>query len=76
MLRQLIKTLFPGLMDRIEAESRTWMMHCPNCGFEISIWEAGGMRYRGLGAVYRLGRCRDCGKIGMLRVYQRDHPAR
>jgi hypothetical protein len=76
MLRWLIKALFPGLMIRIEAESRTWMMQCPNCGFETSVWEAGGMRYKGLGSVYRLGRCRVCGKIGMLRVYQRDYPDR
>ena len=71
MLRRLIKALFPGLMDRIEAESRTWMMRCPNCGFEISIWEAGGMRYKGLGTVYRLGRCHGCDKVSMLRVYRR-----
>jgi len=63
-------------MDRIEAESRTWMMQCPKCGFETSIWQAGGMRYKGLGPVYRLGRCPSCEKIGMLRVYQRDDSAR
>ena len=70
MLRRLIQFLSPGLMQRIEAESRAWMMHCPTCGYEISVWEHGGMRYRALGTVYRLGRCRNCFKIGMQRVYR------
>ncbi len=75
MLRALIRFLAPGLMNRIEVESRTWMMHCTHCGCETSIWDAGGMRYKGLGTVYRLGRCRNCGKISMLRVYKRNQPA-
>ena len=71
MLRALIKRLFPGLMVKIEAESRQWMMQCPECRHEVSVWEYGGMRYRGYGTVYRLGRCRNCNKVGMLRVYKR-----
>ena len=71
MLRRLIKLIAPGLMTKIEAESRQWMMQCPGCGYEVSVWEYGGMRYRGHGTVYRLGRCRGCGTIKMLRVYKR-----
>ncbi len=59
-------------MRRIEAESRTWMMRCPRCGHETSVWDNGGMRYRALGTVYRLGRCRGCSRVGMLRVYRRE----
>ncbi len=72
MLRKIISRLAPGLMQRIEAESRRWLMQCPRCGFEISVWEYGGLRYRALGTVYRLGRCRNCKRIGMLRVYLPD----
>ena len=75
MLRRLISFLSPTLLDRIESESRQWMMQCPNCGYEVSVWDYGGMRYRGFGTVYRLGRCRDCGKVKMLRVYKRDSDA-
>jgi hypothetical protein len=75
MLRSLIKSLFPGLMHRIENESRSWMMQCRKCGHETSVWDYGGMRYGGLGPVYRLGRCRGCHKVSMLRVYQRDDSA-
>jgi hypothetical protein len=73
MLRALIKTLFPALMERVEAESKTWFMQCRTCGYQISVWDYGGMRYRGLGTVYRLGRCRECDKVSMLRVCRREH---
>ena len=61
-------------MERVEAESRAWFMQCRKCGYEISVWVYGGMRYRGAGTVYRLGRCRECRKVSMLRVYQHSHP--
>ena len=72
MLRKLIKKLAPGLYRRIETESRSWMMHCPKCASEFSLWDYGGMRYKGLGTVYRLGRCRACNRISMLRIYRKD----
>jgi hypothetical protein len=59
-------------MGDVEAESRSWMVQCP-CGFEISIWELGGVRY---GAVSKgkklLRRCRQCGKIRWHRVYKKQ----
>ena len=72
MLRYVIRSLFPGLMHRIEEESRCWMVQCPKCGHGTSVQDYGGMRYGGLGLVYRLGRCRGCHRISMLRVYKRD----
>ena len=72
MLRKLIKKLAPDLSQRIEADSRRWMMQCPECGYEISVWDYGGMRYKALGSAYRLGRCRGCKRIRMLRVYRKD----
>ena len=75
MLRGLINLLSPSLLERIEAESRLWMMQCPGCGHEVSVWEYGGMRYRGVGTVYRLGRCRGCGAVKMLKVYRHQASA-
>lgn len=69
MLRQLIACLFPALASRIEAESRQWMMQCRTCGHEVSVWDAGGIRYKASGPVWRLGRCANCGRVGMLRVH-------
>ncbi len=59
-------------MRRIETESRRWFLQCPDCGFEISVWDSGGMRFRARGKAYRRGRCRGCNRVGMLRLYQRD----
>ena len=72
MLRGLIKFLSPALLAKVEAESRRWMMQCPRCGHETSVWDAGGIRYKARGPVWRLGRCAGCGRLGMLRVYLPD----
>ena len=71
MLRALILRLFPGKAERFERDSREWMVQCPKCGHEISVWEAGGIRYKARGTVRRLGRCSKCGKTSMLRIYHK-----
>ena len=38
----------------MEAESRQWMMQCPNCNFERSVWEMGGVRWKSAGSQKRL----------------------
>lgn len=75
MLRSLIARLSPTLLQRIEAESRTWLMQCQKCGHEISVWEAGGMRYKALGPVWRLGRCVNCQRVGMMKVFRHSGDA-
>ncbi|MDJ0908570.1 MAG: hypothetical protein QNI99_05230 [Woeseiaceae bacterium] len=69
MLRKLIVRFFPNLAAKIEADSRRWMIHCKHCGFEQSVWDAGGIRYKARGTVWRYGKCANCGKSGMLKVY-------
>ena len=72
MLRKLISMISPRLASSMEAESRQWMMQCPGCGHEVSVWDSGGIRYKASGTVWRLGRCSQCRKMGMLRVYRRE----
>lgn len=74
MLRKLIAKLSPKLAASIEAESRQWMMQCPKCGHEVSVWDGGGIRYKASGTVRRLGRCARCDKVRMLRIYFREVP--
>ena len=69
MLRKLIVRFFPNFAAKIEADSRRWMIHCKHCGFEQSVWDAGGMRYKARGTVWRYGKCANCGKSSMLKVY-------
>lgn len=46
----------------MEAESRSWILRCPDCGHERSIWDMGGIRYKAAGKPRKLMRCPSCGK--------------
>lgn len=77
--------LFTGLVSpataaRMEAESRQWMVQCPECGYERSVWEMGGVRYKATGTSRQRMRCPQCGKTSWHKVYrqadaQGDTPA-
>ena len=45
----------------MEAESRRWVMKCP-CGYETSIWEMGGIRYKAAGSPWKVAQCGKCGQ--------------
>jgi transcription elongation factor Elf1 len=56
----------------MEAESKTWVMTCPSCGVEQSVWDAGGIRYRARSAAKRsLARCTTCGRRFFARIERR-----
>ena len=55
--------------EAMEAESRAWMVQCPHCGFERSVWETGGIRYKAAGTSRKYMRCPNCGKRGWNRIY-------
>jgi DNA-directed RNA polymerase subunit RPC12/RpoP len=52
----------------MEAESRAWMVSCPHCGFERSLWDTGGVRYRAAGTSRNYMRCPSCGKRGWNKI--------
>jgi hypothetical protein len=58
--RLLCSILPASRAQAIEAESRAWRMHCP-CGHSVSVWEAGGIRYKAAGNPRKLRRCPECG---------------
>jgi len=70
-LRALIIRLFPGKASQFERESRQWMIQCQHCKHQISVWDAGGIRYKARGTVRRLGKCSKCGRVSWLRIYRR-----
>ncbi len=45
----------------MEAESRQWMVRCP-CGYEKSVWELGGIRWKARGNPHQLRQCPQCGQ--------------
>ncbi|MDJ0768029.1 MAG: hypothetical protein QNJ12_04515 [Ilumatobacter sp.] len=61
-------------MERIELDSRSWVMDC-ECGATTSIWEMGGVRYKASSAGKRhRGRCASCGRRVVGRVRRIDLP--
>jgi predicted RNA-binding Zn-ribbon protein involved in translation (DUF1610 family) len=52
----------------MKAESRAWLIVCPDCGFARSVWEPGGVRYKASGTS-RVGMaCPRCGRTGWQRI--------
>lgn len=71
--QKLLTRVLPGKMaEDMEAESRSWMMRCPTCGKEKSVWEAGGIRWKAAGNPSRFYFCRECGKGGMTTLYRKE----
>jgi len=54
----------------MEAESREWLVRCPACGFERSVAEMGGTRYKALGTKKRFLRCPHCRGFGWHTIYR------
>jgi hypothetical protein len=64
----------PSTASGMEAESRSWMVQCPHCGYERSVWDLGGVRYKAAGTSRWLRRCPNCGKMGWHKVYRLATP--
>jgi predicted RNA-binding Zn-ribbon protein involved in translation (DUF1610 family) len=63
LTQRIVLRLMPGRAEEIERQSRAWMLVCPNCGFERSYWDIGGVRYKARSQKQRVGmRCPSCGK--------------
>jgi hypothetical protein len=61
-LQKIITRLVPASWAAsMEAESRQWMVIC-ECGHRRSIWDLGGIRWKGGGNPSTLMNCPACGK--------------
>jgi hypothetical protein len=54
----------------MEAESREWMVHCDLCGYEQSVWDLGGTRWKASGNSKQFRKCANCGERGWHTVYR------
>jgi hypothetical protein len=59
----------------MEAESRLWHVQCP-CGFEESVWDMGGIRWRATGSPRWQRVCPQCGEKRLHTVYKKDASAK
>lgn len=71
LAQRVIKMLCPKWQTSIEQESRDWVMRCP-CGYETSVWEMGGVRFKAAGNPVRSGRCAKCGNVFMGQLYRKS----
>ena len=70
--QRISKLSSPTMAESMEAESRQWMVCCRSCGFERSIWELGGVRWKAKGTSWTWGRCPTCRKLGLHKIYHRE----
>lgn len=49
-------------------DSMAWKIKCP-CGYERSVWETGGIRWKAKGNPKRLMKCPKCGKATWHTIY-------
>lgn len=73
--QRLFTTILPReWAEDMEAHSRSWMLRCA-CGYERSIWEIGGIRWRAIGNPKTVRRCPHCGKVRWHTIYRKreDH---
>ncbi len=68
--RLVTRWVGPETAAAMEAHSRAWLIECPHCGHERSIWEIGGIRYKAAGEQRNRMRCPKCGKAGWHKVHK------
>lgn len=73
--RLFTRFVSPGTRAAMEAESREWMIRCPKCGFEQSVWESGGVRYKAYGTSRQYRGCPQCGQGSWHTVYRKKAAA-
>lgn len=71
-IQQLLTRVLPhSWTEKMRAESLTWMLRCPNCGLERSVWETGGIRWKATGSPRRLMACSQCGQRTWHTLYRK-----
>jgi hypothetical protein len=71
-IQEFLMTVLPNeWAENIRAESFAWMMQCA-CGFERSVWESGGIRWKAKGTPRRLLVCPSCGQRTFHTIYRKS----
>ncbi len=74
LIQRLIVNLLPKRWsDAMRAESKEWMLTCESCGTTRSLWEMGGVRYKGTSRDKRtLTWCRQCSRMRWMKVERKS----
>ena len=70
-LQRLLQKLLPRRWaEDMQAESQAWLARC-SCGYEESIWDRGGIRWKAAGQPRRRLTCPQCGHTTWHTVYRK-----
>lgn len=70
-IQKFFAAIFPARWAKsMEAHSRSWMMRC-ECGYEKSIWDMGGIRWKARGNPRSYRKCQECGNRSWHTIYQK-----
>lgn len=69
-IQRFLLAVLPASWGRsMEADSRRWMIRC-RCGFERSVWDVGGVRWKARGNSRNYMRCPSCGERSWHTMYR------
>jgi len=72
-VQRFFLSILPSSMGKaMEKESRLWTMRCKQCGDEISVWDAGGIRYLAAGRPWRMRRCPKCARRTWHEIHKKE----
>jgi len=71
LAHRVVEFLPPRWRNSIKKESRDWVVRCA-CGYETSIWEMGGVRFKACGNPLRGARCGKCGNVFVGQIFRRS----
>ena len=72
-IQTFFKAVFPtSWAESMEADSRRWMLRCPKCNFERSVWDMGGIRWKAGGNQKNYMKCIGCGERSSHEAYKNE----
>lgn len=70
-IQKFLMAILPASWARsMEAESRSWVVRC-TCGYERSVWDSGGIRWKASGTPKRYQLCMACGQLTWHTVFRK-----
>ena len=72
-IQRFIISIVPASWAKsMEADSRAWFMKCPECDFEESYWDLGGIRWKATGNQRTYRKCPKCGQRSWHVSYKKE----
>lgn len=72
-IQRFFTAIFPASWAKsMEEDSRRWHMKCLKCGYEISYWDMGGIRWKAKGDQRNYKKCQKCGVRSWHKSYRKE----